>query len=529
MLCKEIVILLLLTLVGRVAEAQTHNDDDKGADKPNVIIIYTDQQRFNSIQALGNPHIHTPNLDRLAREGIAFTQTFVTAPVCVASRTSLLSGMYHTRLQTYSNHHIGHRPTTSLPLALREKGYFTSVLGKNHSFLDTQDVEQFVPTAPFEKHPEDGRSAGKKMPWSAEEDPTRLLTNAAMHLLDSVLLQPDPQDRQPMFMWLSYFYPHTPYLAPEPYFSMYDTVNIPAPAIEPEGLADANKPFRQVFHQDNTNRLLPYDEEKVMRMRRTYYGMVSFVDDEIGRLLDYLEENQLRENTIILFTSDHGDYMGDHGMMTKSPAMYDCLTRVPFLMSWPGHIPTAQKYDGVVSQIDIMPTILDLLNVKVPKRVQGKSFTGVLRGDTDQPYRQYAFATYGLPGRKPVASFAEINELMPHYESNPVNWAPGIPWEGNPISLAGTFQMVRSKDWKLVYEAGGTSELYDMVNDPHELTNLYGQAAYEEIQGTLSEALASWKEEHTDDSNTANNLAQENLNRYLKFRQAGKSPTGMYK
>src|SRR5690606_1304111 len=121
----------------------------------------------------------------------------------------------------------------------------------------------------------------------------------------------------------------------------------------------AGKPFRQQFHQENYKRVLDYDKEKIMRMKRNYYGMISLIDAEIGRIIEFLEKNNMRENTLIIFTSDHGDYMGDHGMLTKSPAMYDCLVRVPLIFSWPGNIKQGQITNELVSSVDLMPTLLD--------------------------------------------------------------------------------------------------------------------------------------------------------------------------
>ena len=230
--------------------------------RPNILLIYTDQQRYNTIHHLGNEAIKTPNLDRLIEGGTAFTHAFVSSPVCMPSRSSLHSGMYTTSHQYYSNHHPAkERPTTSLPLELKKAGYKTVLLGKNHSFLDERDLDINERVAAFKNTLQDLRNAERAMPWSIEADPERAVTDRAIEVLSH-------SQESPVFMWLSYIHPHTPYHCPEPYFSMYDQVDIPKPAIEKRGLKKAGKPFRQQFHQINNDQLLPYDLAKTMRMKR---------------------------------------------------------------------------------------------------------------------------------------------------------------------------------------------------------------------------------------------------------------------
>ncbi|WP_020529871.1 sulfatase family protein [Flexithrix dorotheae] len=480
--------------------------------RPNILLIYTDQQRYNTIRELGNNHIETPNLDNLLKTGVAFSNAFVTAPVCTPSRWSLHSGMYTSSHQTYSNHHIGKRPKTSLPLELKKIDYTTALIGKNHSFLDEKDMDIIYDTPKFKKMPEDGRSAAIPMPWKVEEDPMHLLTDSVINLLKS-------NEGKPTFVWLSYLHPHTPYALPEPYFSMYDRVEIPEPAVEPEGLKAAGKPFRQVFHQENNDRLIPYDRNKIMRMKRNYYGMISMVDDEIGRLLSYLEKEGLKENTLIIFTSDHGDYMGDHHMVTKSPAMYDCLIRVPLIFNWEKNFPKKMVTDHLVSHVDIMPTILALLGAEVPEQVQGKSFADFLKGgEISSAEREYVYAEYGIPG-KPIDE-KSLQMFIPDYQERPIYYNnPKIPWEANPISLTGRFRMIRNKEWKFVQEENGISELYNLQNDPDELVNLWQNPAYQAIQEQLESDLNLWKKNLPGIEKDTLNMGKENILAYLKKRK----------
>ncbi|WP_319268480.1 sulfatase-like hydrolase/transferase [uncultured Draconibacterium sp.] len=509
---KRLVLLgVLVLIISSLGGGDQIFASEKKSEKPNIIIIYTDQQRYNTIHSLGNEFIKTPNLDKLVKSGTAFTHTFVTAPVCVASRWSLHTGMYTTSHQTYSNHHKSKvKPKTSLPAELKKNGYQTVLLGKNHCFLSSEEMDIIEGVHANKNLAEDKRSAEKAMPWNVEEDDTHLLTNKAIDVFKT-------KGEKPVFMWLSYLYPHTPFLCPEPYFSMYNDVDIPAPKVEKDGLKAAGKPFRQQFHQTNTNKLLPYDEAKTMRMKRTYYGMISMIDAEIGRLLQFLDNNNLRDNTIIVFTSDHGDYQGDHGMYTKSPAMYDCLTRVPFICSWKGQIQADKINHSLVSSTDIMPTILDLIQVEIPAQVQGKSLVAVLNGEKEDIGCEYVFSEYGIPG-KPILK-TELEERVPGYNENPIDFATGIPWEGNPVALSGRFRMIRSKDYKLVEEIGGTNEFYDLKNDPDELVNLFGKKEYEAIQNKMFDALHLWKNTLPGIEKDFDKMGERNFVKYIQKRK----------
>lgn len=455
-------------------------------EKPNILLIYTDQHRYDALGVAGNAVIKTPNIDKLAELGVYFSHAFATSPVCMPSRWSIHTGMYTTSHQCYSNHHPGVVPSTSLPLELKKAGYENILIGKNHSFLNEKEFDSIIPT------PDNGyqfsvkRMARQAAPWPVEEDPMHLMTSEAIDLIE------DKNTNKPFFVWLSYLYPHTPYEVPEPYFSMYKNDDFPETKNEINSLMAAGKPFRQVFHQENNDRLLPFNQQEIRLMRQTYYGMVSLIDDEIARLLAYLDKNGLRENTLIIFTSDHGDYLGDHEMFTKSPALYDCLLRVPLIISWKGKIKSNLISDQLISQVDIMPTILSLLDLPIPDQVQGLDITDyLLSGQTEKPVREVVFAEYGIPGEP--FNREKLEKMYPQYTQDPIDWAEGIPWEANPISLAGRFRMARTHSWKYVQNEGDVDELYDLKNDPDELVNLIDLPRHQLIQENLRKDLDVWK------------------------------------
>jgi arylsulfatase A-like enzyme len=206
-----------------------------------------------------------------------------------------------------------------------------------------------------------------------------------------------------------------------------------------------------------------------------YYGMIQQIDDHVGRLLDVLDTTGLAENTIVLFTSDHGDYAGEHRLLGKSNAFYDCLTRVPMILSWPGRLAGGEIRDELVSLVDVMPTILGLLGIEVPSAVQGQAMPGAL---PDAPTaRQAIFAEYGAGG--PAVTLADVNRLPP--EARAGNGWPLL----RQREAQGHGKMVRTARWKYVHDVTGeVDELYDLDADPWELVNL---ASRPEHAGTIAE------------------------------------------
>ena len=464
--------------------------------RPNILLIYTDQQRFDTICALGNRHIHTPNLDRLVSEGVAFTQATTPSPVCLVNRWCLHSGQWSSRNRCYSNHHPGVRPPTDIPTLLREAGYITGLSGKNHSFLTPADLDEWDEKPELPDHPEWPqylewtRYREANYPRLAEEPvPTSITAEHAKTASALRFMERRGNGAQPFFLWLSYLYPHTPYEVPEPYFSMY--ADLPPPKIEMNGLAAAGKPYRQQFHQRNNDAIIPFTPEQISLMRRMYYGMVTLIDGEIGKILDFLDERGLGENTLLVFTSDHGDYQGDHGLMAKSPALYDVLTRVPFIVRWPGQIDADRRDDRFASHIDLLPTFAAAAGLPCPPHAQGVNLLPCLRdGGKGNAIRPFAFSEYGLPGAPYDEARLADEGLASAVFTNPAN--DRLSWEGNPVSLAGRIRMLRDQRWKLVDEENGAGELYDMQNDPHELTNLWDNPKYQAIRSELQSQLANW-------------------------------------
>lgn len=489
--------------------------------RPNIVLIVTDQQRGDTIARLGNRFIRTPNFDRLAAEGTALTNAFANTPVCAPSRTSLYTGMHTSQHRTYSNHHAGPRTPTNLPAELKRLGYRTVMVGKNHTFLDGKDIDKFVATPRYDNVAEDLRTATRAAPWSPSEDPTYKVTNAA---IDEISAR-GTKGGKPLFLILSYIFPHDPFQAPEPYFSMYGPRQVPLPLAPEADLRALDKPYRLIFHKENVDRFGKQSATNVNRMIRTYYGMISFVDHQVGRLLEHLDRQGLAKDTLVVFTSDHGDYMGELGLVTKSPSMRDSITNVPLIFRWPNHVKANAKSSAMASTVDIMPTILSLIDAPIPWQVGGVDLSEVLKGRR-QSAQAFIVSEYGLPG-DPVRSDAEVERWVPDFRERPITFSHGLPWEGNPFALAGMFRMIRTPDWKLVYEPGGKSELYDIRRDKGELVNLFGRPSFAGVQRTLMRQLLRWERRFVASSEDKT-MAERNLAAFAKCRRDGCDPNTIY-
>src|SRR5206468_5290946 len=228
-------------------------------------------------------------------------------------------------------------------------------------------------------------------------------------------LEERASEGRPLALWVSIPDPHTPLQVPEPYASRYPPESVPLPPWK-DGEIDTKPERQQVYYR--LRRLWDLREDDVRLAAAIYYGMIDFIDERVGALLDTLERLDLREHTIVVFTSDHGDYLGEHHLLDKSNAFYDCLTHVPLLVSWPGHLPQGARRPELVSLVDVMPTVLHLAGVPLPdggRGVQGRLLPGIPGIPGAPPAREAIFADYGAGG--PAVTLDLVARLYP----------PGVP------------------------------------------------------------------------------------------------------
>jgi arylsulfatase A-like enzyme len=460
---------------------------------PNVILILTDQQKATSLGLYDNRDVRTPHIEKLAAEGILYRNAYTPHPLCVPARVSLWTGRYPHSHGSRTNQILLKPAEISMLSLWQEAGFGTALMGKNHCFapaglahfdalyrvghsgaLEPEDDpraeevrgwlrnrgDQFKPPITFSHNP-----------YPARFCPTSLIAERSVEFIQ------DNAGRS-FALWISFPDPHNPFQAPDPYFSRYTPEEISLPPSFRQGVLKG-KPERQRVY----SRLMGFEEltEEVFRkVISIYYGMVSFIDDGVGRILQALDRLGLREKTVVIFLSDHGDYAGEHGMLRKSGTFYDCMCRVPLILSWPGHLPQGHVEEALVSLVDVMPTLLSLQGLQPPEAVQGRVMPPL---DGAEP-REAVFAEYGAGG--PGLDMAAAERLLEESE-NPV-FESLRRREGE-----GRGKMIRSGRWKYVYDPGdAVDELYDMQSDPWEMTNLASQPARIKTVSALRRQLLDW-------------------------------------
>ena len=429
-------------------------------DRPNVLLLYTDQQRWDALGASGNPLIHTPNLDALAAGGAMMEMAFCNNTVCMPSRQSMLSGQYPSTVGCTCNGIEMPHDVLTLHRVLGSFGYHTAQLGKLH-FLNHahRDHRELHPDYGFDEmviSDEPGCYDDAYIKWVEAQAPgevwnCRCSTPPARrtdvidkgsreaqqpyvfegpeHLTHTAFVASETirsirtHAGRPWFAIAGFYAPHAPLNPPQRFVDMYDPAELPGPIMN-EG--------------ENQYGL---SDEQWRNVKAHYYALVTHVDNQVGRILTALDELGQRGNTLILFTADHGEHLGDHGLVGKGPPDQDSCAHVPMILSLPGRI-AAQRRDELIEQVDVAPTVLDYCGVQTPPQFQGRSFRPLLDGGEYQP-RDSVYIEYRQP-------------FEPHR----------------------TWKTLRTRKFKYSICADGTERLLDLEKDPHELTNLVYDSEY---------------------------------------------------
>ena len=316
--------------------------------RPNIVIVMTDQQRADLRKSRGYALDTMPFLDSWGQGGVDFASAYTPNPTCMPARVSMFTGRYPESHRVRTNHNAEDVCYTEDLLGLLKKaGYAAALCGKNHSHHKPEDFD-FAETSGHLGHEGNWRPAGE-----AEEnfarfmDETRHMETHApspggvevQHPYRNVssafkFLDTRPREK-PFFLWLSFAEPHNPYQVPAPYFDLFPPESLPPPAAGPEALAPKGHKFvwlPQVWEQV----LGPERERRILRARSNYHGMLRLIDDQFKRFIEGLEARNLAENTIVIFLSDHGDFVGEYGLIRKGPDLPELLTRIPFVWRGPG-------------------------------------------------------------------------------------------------------------------------------------------------------------------------------------------------
>ncbi len=491
--------------------------------KPNILLITSDQQHFDTL-GVTNSKIKTPALDRLCQEGTRFSRAYCPNPVCTPSRASIITGMYPSQHGAWT---IGTKLPEDVPTVgehLQAAGYKTGLIGKAHfqplatqegsesiecqpilrdldfwrefrgpwygfnhlelarnhadeshvgqhyavwleekGLTDWRDYFQPVPGENSEKAPQINRKVGY---WAREERswqlPEELHYTTWTGERSLSFIEASVKDDEPFFLWSSFHDPHPPYTVPEPWASMYDPEDMPIARVtqgehdknpwhfretqkEKADFGDWHEPFQA---HGCSSHLYPEDELK--KDMAVYYGMISFMDREIGRILDKLDELGIADNTIVVFSTDHGHFIGQHGLIAKGPFHYEDMLKLPFIVRWPGKVPANQTSEALQSLVDLAPTFLKLSGQSVPGEMQGVNQLAVWQGKETE-------------ARDFILCENRHNPVMPHLRT-----------------------YVNERYKITVYREADYGELFDLQEDPSELSNLWHEP---QAQGIKLELL----------------------------------------
>ncbi len=437
------------------------------AASPNILLILPDQMRASAMGCDGNTEIRTPHIDRLAAEGIRFQRTYANVPVCCPARAILLTGTYPHINGMIANDLRLREEHVTLAERLRAAGYRTGFIGKWH--LDGGPREPgFVPPGP--------RRQGFDF-WAAYEchhkhfNPDYFRDSPERIVVDKFepeascdfaveFLKTQPKD-QPFFLTVQMGPPHDPYGAPEHYMKLYDPEKLTPDASWQPGSEARPTPKAGLRRGPLANRFVPVGGKEEIA---AYYAAITAIDDQVGRLLTTLKETGADQDTIILFTSDHGDMLGNHGMRRKRKP-HDESARVPGIIRWPARIPQGRVVDTLFSHIDMPPTLLALAGQKVPSDMQGADLSRVALGETN------------------AGPEAVLLQLFVPFTPDGIS----APWRG-----------LITKDHTYARHESGPWVLFDDKADPHQQRNLATDPAAQDLRAALDSQLAALMEKHGD-------------------------------
>ena len=469
--------------------------------KPNIVIIFTDQQRADLRAGEGFPCDTMPFLDQMALSGCDFRKAYTPTPICMPTRCSLFTGRWPSALHITSNQsdlqNIYYK--TDLIEVLRKSGYMTALCGKNHSYLRPTDFDHYFQaehgggSGPDRNEKEllfdqyltalRHRTDFDPSPYGIEAQCPYRDVSDAIDWIDSI-------GSKPFFLWLTFAEPHNPYQVPEPYFSMFE--DAPAPSTGKQALAKKGFKFRWL--RESWEKVCPDLDKEVDRGRKNYLGMLRLIDDQLRRFHEALSERGLTENTCVFFASDHGDFVGEYGLPRKGAELSEPLCRVPFIVNGPVVRKSGAITGAAVSLIDIFPTICEMIGFPIPEGVQGRSLMPLLTGD-DYPseefssiYAEHGFGGLYFTGKEPLGLEEEgaINDGCTFDELN--TW-----------TQSGTARMVVEGDYKLILDMVGNGQLYNIKIDPTELNDLYDIRDHTTVRDRLLSRMSMWQMRAADD------------------------------
>jgi iduronate 2-sulfatase len=476
---------LLLVLALLVSSLAVPHSSFGAERRPNVLIIIADDLN-NSIGAYGHPLVKTPNIDRLAARGVRFDRAYCQFPLCGPSRNSFLTGLYPNSTGILANAQIFRQTIprhVSLPQAFRLDGYFAARIGKLYHYNvpnsigtnghdDPGSWEMELNPAGCDRLQEEPQifsltpgQFGGTLSWLASKNPDAKHTDG-LEAADAewVLERCAKQKDRPFFLAVGFFRPHTPYVSPEAYFEKYPVAKMPLV----QGVAEDQKdipPAGLMSYKKEQDKLT---DELRRQAVQAYFSAISFMDAQAGRVLDALDRLGLSDNTIVVFTSDHGYHLGEHGLWQKQ-SVFEESARVPLIIAGPGVAKPGSVARAPVGLVDVFPTLAELAGVKAPANLQGQNLVPILK-DVSQQGRGWALSEIARGG-----GFRRFG---------------ASPATGDNVKRFLGYSL-RTPRWRYTEWDEGRQgrELYDHEIDPKEITNLAQDPAHAATVAELSAKL----------------------------------------
>ena len=442
----------------------------KAMNRPNFLLIQTDQLAANALSAYGNKTVQDPNIRALADSGVVFENCYCNFPMCAPSRASMHTGRLPFSMGMYDNASEFHADIPTFCHYLRSMGYQTELSGKMH-FVGPDQLHGYHKRHTTEIYP---ANFAWTVDWSQgrEYRPTNLTMATVIDSGPAIrTLQMDYDDEveyngiqalydlarykgeNPFLLTISFTSPHSPFVIGQEYWDRYDHKDIESPSVPPLGLDEMDHLSRNLHFCQARHEYEITDEHR-RTARHGYYGMISYIDDKVGRIMDTLHQTKLAEDTIVIFTSDHGEMMGERGMWFKQH-FFEWAARIPFIVRSPESF-KPNRVNGNISLIDLMPTLLELAGGDTQKDlvtpIHGSSLTSALEGDSSKVFNPV------------ISEFAADGSTGPS-------------------------RMVKSGEWKYMWLEGKDTLLFNIDRDPNELKNLSGDDEYATTEAELQKIL----------------------------------------
>lgn len=441
----------------------------------------TDQQRADLRASQGFALDTMPFLDSWAKQGCEFHRSYTPNPICMAARISMFTGRTPETHKVRTNHNrMDVTYTRDLLDLFKENGYITALCGKNHSHRDSKDFDFARTNGHLGYEGEINQTEQEKEFADFMRSTNHLeVDHPSPHGIEvqfpyrnvrDALEFIDTRDKgKPFFLWLSMAEPHNPSQVPEPYFDMFPPHTLPRTTDE-SVLAGKSERFRHI--RSVWEEVLGEDiEKRILRTRSNYYGMLRLIDDQFKRLVTEVEKRGLNDNTYIIYLSDHGDFVGEYGLLRKGGELCELMTRIPTIWKGPGITPRVSR--EFISLIDLFPTVCEIIGAKIPDGVQGKSILSLLKGDLsradefDCAYTESGYGGLLWNGGDELTLEAEdcCDVGRSRYDCL------------NTWTQCGVIRALRYKDLKIQLDSEGQGYLYDLSSDPLETVNLWDDPA----------------------------------------------------